>query len=279
MLPNAPESNLRRDDDPLTEALSNFQLIHIQAYIVHVDMVHQNEVAFKLTTDTIDALVEYHEEIHCVDAKANTYDWPEKDQQCKKLHEDFIQAINKFVFRTHVTALEGLEEEGAGELLAGKSEEVKNNIMGLMKPLLPPPPRVVDVIRHAPLLPSSAVGATTMWSQSHPTPPTSLPSVDPWRVLPSSPSVTTASQDSANTPVWPNLTLPEAQLPAEAPLPSPTPVFSEPFSSAGYFYDAPLVTAPIPALPLPSTFTPQCGMGVRYGGFGWDRYPEYATMT
>lgn len=155
MLPKAPESDLRQDDNPLVEALFNYQLVHLEAYIVHVDMVLRNEVAYKLTPDTIEALVEYHKEIHCVDAKANIYDWSEKEQQCKKLHEDFVQAINKFVFRTHVTALEGLEEEGAGELLGGKAEEVKNNVLGLMKPLLPPPPRVVDVIRQPPLLPSS----------------------------------------------------------------------------------------------------------------------------
>merc|ERR1712054_758153 len=125
------------------------QLIHVEAYIVHVDMVLRNEVAYKLTKDTIEALVEYHKEIHCVDAKANTHDWPDKDQQCKKLHEDFVQAINKFVYRTHVSALEGLEEEGAGELLCGKSNEVKIQLGNLMQP---------------PLLPSSP--AANMWPQS-----------------------------------------------------------------------------------------------------------------
>lgn len=266
MLPKAPESDLRQDENPLVEALFNYQLLHIEAYIVHVDMVLRNEVAFKLTTDSIDALVEYHKEIHCVDSKANTYDWSEKDQQCKKLHEDFVQAINKFVYRTHVTALEGLEEEGAGELLSGKSEEVKNNIMGLMKPLLPPPPRVVDVIRQPPLLPSSPANVS-IWSQ--PPTPASLVAVDAWRVLPSSPSIASTSQES--TPIWANIGMSEVQIP------SPTPAYSQPFSTAGFYYSAPAITAPIPALPLPSMFTPQCGVSVGYGGFGWDRYQEYTT--
>lgn len=270
MLPKAPESELRRDDNPLVEGLFNYQLVHIEAYIVHVDMVLRSEVAFKLTKDTIESLVEYHKEVHCVDAKANIYDWSEKEQQCKKLHEDFVQAINKFVFRTHVTALEGLEEEGAGELLGGKAEEVKNNILGLMKPLLPPPPRVVDVIRQPPLLPSSPANLG-MWSQA--SPPASLPTVDAWRVLPSSPSIASTSQDSSPTPVWANMGLTEVQLP------SPIPAYSQPFSTAGLFYSAPTVSAPIPAMPLPSMFTPPCGMGMGYGGFGWDRYQEYATMT
>lgn len=270
MLPKSPESELRQDSNPLVEALFNYQLIHVEAYIVHVDMVLRNEVAYKLTKDSIESLIEYHKEIHCVDAKANTRDWTEKDQQAKKLHEDFIQAINKFVYRTHVSALEGLEEEGAGELLSGKSDEVKTQLLGLMKPLLPPPPRVVDVMRQqAPLLPPSPVGAN-IWSQ--PTTPSSIPApVDAWRILPSSPNVATTSVESM--PIWASMGMSEAQV---SP---PTPTYSQPFSSAGFFYSSPVVTAPIPSipqLPLPSMLT-QCGVSVGYGGFGWDRYQEYTT--
>ncbi|UNI14412.1 hypothetical protein JDV02_001042 [Purpureocillium takamizusanense] len=277
MLPKLPDVEMPKD--PL-ENLFSYQLIHIEAYIVHVDMVLRNEVAYKLTTDSIDALVEYHKEIHCVDAKANTYEWSEKEQQCKKLHDDFVQAINKFVFRAHVSALEGLEEEGAGELLCGKSEEVKASLMGLMKPLLPPPPRVVDVVRQPPLLPSSPINS--LWSQ-----PASLPAVDAWRVLPSSPSVTSTSADSSHTtPVWANMAMSDVQIP------SPSPAFSQPHSTAGFFFSTAPVTAPIPALPLPSMLAPsQCGVSsigmggmgpmggmAGMGNFGWDRYQEYATI-
>jgi hypothetical protein len=266
MLSKAPESELKTDSNPLVEAISNFQLVHLEAYIVHVDMVLRNEVAYKLTPDTIEALTEYHKDIFCVNAKANTYDWSEKDTQCKKLHDNFVQAINKFVFRTHVSALEGLEEEGAGELLNGKSDEVKTNVMALMKPLLPPPPRVVDIVRQPPLLPSSPVNAN-IWSQ--PTTPVSLPgTIDSWRVLPSSPITT--STDSGST-IWASMGISEVQLP------SPPPAYSQPFSTAGYYFSSPMVSAPIPSLPLPSMLASQCGVGVGYGGFGWDRYQEYTT--
>jgi len=143
MLPKAPDSELRKDSNALIEAIFNYQLVHVEAYIVYVDMVLRNEVVYKLTPDTIESLIEYHKDIHCINAKANAYDWPEKRQQCKKLHEDFIQAVNEFVFRTHISALEGLEDDGAGELLSGKSEEAKNSIMALIKPLLSPPPTIV----------------------------------------------------------------------------------------------------------------------------------------
>ncbi|KAI0480259.1 hypothetical protein GGR56DRAFT_262451 [Xylariaceae sp. FL0804] len=269
MLPKAPDADLRKDENPLIEAIYNYQLIHVEAYIVHVDMVLRNEVAFKLTPDSIDSLIEHHKDIYCVDAKADSYDWPEKEQHAKKLHDGFVQAINKFVFRTHVSALEGLEEEGMGELLCGKSEEVKNSIMGLLnKPLLPPPPKIVDVVRQPPLLPSSPAGAN-FWSQSTASPGVPAP-VDPWRVLPSSPAVTSTSGGSG-TPLWANMALHEIQIP------SPPPPFSQPYSSAGFFYSSPMVAAPIPALPLPSMLAPHCGINMGYGGFGWDRHQEYAT--
>ncbi len=105
MVTKKPDSELRKDPNPLVEAIFNHQLIHVEAYIVHVDMVLRSEVAYKLTPDTIEALTDYHRDIFCENAKAGTYEWPEKEQQCKKLYEDFVQAINKFVYRTHVTAL------------------------------------------------------------------------------------------------------------------------------------------------------------------------------
>jgi hypothetical protein len=89
-------------------------------------------------------------------------------------------------------------------------------------------------------------------------------------VLPSSPSVTSTSADSSTaTTIWALIGNTEVQLP------SPTPSFSQPYSSAGFFYSSPQVTAPIPALQLPSMLSPQCGVSVGMGGFGWDRYQEY----
>lgn len=279
MLPKAPAADLIKDDNPLIEAISNYQIIHVEAHITHVDMVLRNEVGYKLTPDTIESLIEYHKDIYCVDAKANIYDWSEKDQQAKKLHEEYIQAINKFVFRTHVSALEGLEEDGMGELLAGKSDEVKSSLTSLLKPLLPPPPKIVDVFRQPPLLPSSP--ASMIWSQPHNT--LSLPApVEAWRVLPSSPSVSATSADSNHT-LWATMGISEAQLP------SPTPSFSQPYttapmysaaySTAGLYYGSHLVSSPIPQLPLPSMLAPQCGVSVGYNTFGgWDhRYQDYAT--
>lgn len=269
MLPKAPDSELRKDSNPLIEALFNYQLVHVEAYVVHVDMVSQNEVAFKLTPETIESLVEYHKEIFSVDTSASTWNWSEKEVQLKKLQEDFVQAANKYVYRTNSMVLEGLEEDGGGELLCGRSDEVKSAIMGLFLPLLPPPPRVVDVVRSAPILPSST-DVDNWWnssaSQSTPT--------DSWKMVPSSPS-TTSSIDS-NSGMWANMSLGDLQLP------SPTPSYSQPYSSVGYsapqYFSAPLTSVSIPTLPLPSMLAQQCSTSVGLGGFGWDRYPDFTTQ-
>ncbi|KAL5592924.1 hypothetical protein FOBRF1_013232 [Fusarium oxysporum] len=260
MLPKTPESGFKRDaSNHLFEAIMNYELVHVEAYVVHVDMVLRNEVSYKLTKDTIDALVEYHKEIHCVDAKASTYDWTGKEQQCKRLHEDFVQGINKFVFCTHVSALEGLEEGGTGELLCGKSEEVKNCISALIKSLLPPAlPRAVKVVRQPTLLSSSIVN--NIWSQHGLY--GNLVAVDSWSALPSSPSIPSWA-DSNTSP----MTMSDV---------SPTPAFTH------SLYDwrgcSTQVTVPIPALPLLIMLPPaNCDVSVGMEYMSEMRDLEYAT--
>ena len=279
MLPKAPDSELRKDPNPLVEAMFNYQLIHVEAYVVHVDMVSQHEVAFKLTPETIDALIEYHKDIFSVDAAASVWNWAEKEVQLKKLQEEFVQAVNRFVFRTSVRALEGLEEDGAGELLDGRSDDVKNAINGLFLPLLPPPPRIVDVVRPATLLPSSSQPSNWWQGQQPMALPQPVP-VESWRVLPSTPSPTIATCGESLPSLWTNVAVCEAQLP------SPTPSFSQPYCSSAQFLSPTPTTTALTSLPLPSVLTQQCGSSAAmvggcggFGGFSWtssDFAPQYA---
>ncbi|KAK4977355.1 hypothetical protein LTR28_007273 [Elasticomyces elasticus] len=281
MLPKAPDSELRKDPNPLIEALFNYQFIHVEAYVVHIDMVSQHEVAFKLTPETIDALIEYHTDIYSVDTAASTWTWPEKDAQLKKIQEEFKQAVNRYVFRTGVRALEGLEDDGAGELLDGRSGEVKSSIMNLFLPLLPPPPRIVDVIHPAPLLPNTTA-AGGWWQPTHTLALPHPAPVDSWRVLPSTPSpTTTACSDPQSSSYWPSMGLSDAQQ----QLPSPTPSYSQAsYCSSAQFYSSPQCVAPILSLPLPSTLPQQCGSSMTgspfdtFGGWGYNSFaPQYAA--
>ncbi|EAL88279.1 hypothetical protein KXW29_008203 [Aspergillus fumigatus] len=272
MFPKAPDSELRKDENPLVEAIFNYQMIHIEAYVVHVDMVSQNEVAFKLTPETIEALVEFHQDVYSVDAAASTWEWSEKRQQLKKLQEEFVQAANRFVYRTNVQALEGLEEDGAGELLGGRSDEAKAAIESLFVPLRPPPPLVVDVLRSTPILPSS-VGMDTWWQ-----PPMQQPaSMETWKVLPSSP--TTASTGDSNPNLWASLSGLD-----ETHYPSSTSSYSQSFTTSPYdsgpYYNAAVTSAAMTALPLPSMLVQPCGTAASVSGFSWGgRYQDFALMT
>ncbi|CAK7270740.1 hypothetical protein SEPCBS57363_004257 [Sporothrix epigloea] len=318
MVPKAPKSELYRDLNPLVEALFNYQLITVEAYIVHVDMILRNEIAFKLTPDSIKALIQYHMNVHCVDAKANTDDWPEKEQQCKKMHADFVQAINKYVYRTHVTALEGLEEDGAGELLCGKSDEVKTSILGLFKRLQPPPPKVTENLRQSPMLPSDACSTimSCPWTQQlvtgslHPADTATVSNVttapylstlhspaDTWCELPPNFGGSAALIEPIDT-IWDNMTLHEGQHNINSDIHSDihgnvqlqqlfevTPLsqsmqYGQLYSTAPIYYSAPLTTASTAQFQIPCTMLPQqCSVSIGYGSLGWDRYQEYTTMA
>jgi hypothetical protein len=282
MLPKKPDADLIRDDNPLVEGMFNYELTHLEAYIVHVDMVSQHEVVFKLTKESIDALSQYHKDIYLVDVAANTYSWPEKETQIKKLQEDFIQAVNRFVFRTGVRALEGLEEDGAGELLDGRSEDVKLAIQGLFQPLLPPPPKIVDVMRPAPILPSSS--NAYMWQSTATMAPVIPAPVDQWRVLSSTPSPTLAACTYEQQSGYYGT----ANCSMDVQLPSPAPSFSQlsqPFCTSESYISPTLTASSIATsmasipLPLPSLLTQQCGSSAAqngYGNFAWS-FNEYAT--
>ncbi|KAK3674694.1 hypothetical protein LTR78_005416 [Recurvomyces mirabilis] len=271
MLPKAPDSELCKDSNPLMEAIHNHQMLHLEAYVVHIDMVSQHEVAFKLTPESIESLVDYHKDIYSVDASASTWSWPEKEVQVKKMHEEFVQAANRFVFRTHARALEGMEEEGAGELLEGRSEDVKHAIMNMFLPLLPPPPRIVDVIHPAPIMPNTTV-AGNWWAPTQALAPLQVP-VESWRMLPSTPSPTaTSCSDNQSAAFWQDMNFSTAQLP------SPTPSFSQPVytSAPADFYSSPECMTSMPALPsmLLSNCSVDYGMGMNMGGyhdFSWNQ--------
>ena len=165
-----------------------------------------------------------------------------------------------------MSALEGLEEDGAGELPGGKSGDVKNRVLALIKPLLPPPappapPHIVD-IRQPPRPPSSPAAAV-IWSQA--SLPTTLPApVESWKILPSSLDIAAIAAITADTAasIWAFIGM------ADAHLLSPPPAFSQHCSTAGLYYSAPLVTASMPALPLPSMLAPLCGITLGYNSFG-----------
>ncbi|KAH1294041.1 hypothetical protein KXV81_006514 [Aspergillus fumigatus] len=123
-----------------------YQTIHIEAYVVYVDMAYANAVAFKLTPETINTLVKLHRDVYSVCAWLNTWQWSEKENQMRQLQEQFNQDVNRFIFYTDALALEGIDEDGAGELLGGRSDVAKAKVKSLFIPLQPPYPEALRVL-------------------------------------------------------------------------------------------------------------------------------------
>ncbi|TLS20754.1 uncharacterized protein PpBr36_11003 [Pyricularia pennisetigena] len=120
-----------------------YQVVDIEAVIVLVD-IPCDEVVFDLTSKTIEALISYYQDTYYVDA--------EEKEQHKRLHEDFVQAINRYAFRMPASVLYGLEKDGTGEPLCGQSQNVKTKILNLMERLSPPRSTRVEPIQQSLLL-------------------------------------------------------------------------------------------------------------------------------
>ena len=110
-------------------------MIHVDATIVHFDP--DGSVVFKLTPMTINSITTYHRTVHC----AKMVVMSDAYQEMAVLRSEFASAMQSFVYRTDYTVLEGMYEDGSGELLEGRSEQVKQRILDLFKtlPALPTP--------------------------------------------------------------------------------------------------------------------------------------------
>ena len=102
--------------------------ITIQAKVMFVDMVLDGIIAFKLTETTIESLTEYHKRIV----------YGHLDAVGQKLHGDFLQSIQNFVFITKaLPVLEKLNPDGSGKLDIKDSKAAEAWIMMLI-PRIPP---------------------------------------------------------------------------------------------------------------------------------------------
>ncbi|KAF4461993.1 hypothetical protein FALBO_11200 [Fusarium albosuccineum] len=171
----------KTSNNSLGKVTSEYKPIHVKAYVVHVDMVYKQEISYKLTQDTIDALIKYHENVYCVSAKAKTPDWPDKEREFQNLHDDFVRAIKEFVFGTHVNVLKVLELKGSGKLPEDKSEKAKEAIISLMGPLLSPSHSVGDLVRPPELSPSPP--PPTEYPQMEIDMPNIPPAASPWATV------------------------------------------------------------------------------------------------
>ncbi|EWC48328.1 hypothetical protein DRE_02097 [Drechslerella stenobrocha 248] len=311
-VPKLPDAQIEQQSNPITDALLRYQFIHLQAYVVSIDMVQSHQIAFKLTKESIKSLVDYHKDVYMIDQVANTWHWAEKDAAAKKMHEEFVQKVNKYVFQTDKIALEGIEDDGAGELLCGQSEEVRNAISEMFFPLQQPAPKPVEVRAPTPTLASNPA-PIGWWAPTAPSDQHMAP-VEPWKILPSNNPATAAqfttgmvapSMAADNISNWgfdefndnnalafgtafmdensvmgtagPYATSIAASSDWWSPQVSPSP-----HEQTEHLPFMPVTTGyEMPSVSMPAMYNAQpCSSALNYGGFGWDntnRYMDFAT--
>jgi len=307
-VPRLPEAQIEQQSNPITDALLRYQFIHLQAYVVSIDMVQSHEIAFKLTKESIKSLVDYHKDVYMIDQVASTWHWTEKDAAVKKLHEEFIQAVNKYVFRTDKIALEGIEDDGAGELLSGQSEDVRNHISECFFPLLPPPPKVVEVRAPTPTL-ASTPAPGSWWAPTAPSEHHMAP-VEPWKVLPSNnPNASVAYTSGMTAPSMtstlpPNWSFDDALAFGTAYMDDnsamgTTGAYTASLTASSEWWSPQASPSPndhteqmsyipvtsgyeMPSVSMSAMYSAQpCSSALNFGGFGWDntnRYMDFATI-
>lgn len=135
MLPATPDIGLPEHSDLSDGASTRGQVIHIEGMVLYVDLVESQEVCFKLTDETIEALLDYHDSIHCVTLRANHINDNEIDGKMQVAKDAFFRAIHAFTFRTGKRCLLAIQANGSGELDLQRPMQVKSKIMALFKPL------------------------------------------------------------------------------------------------------------------------------------------------
>ncbi|KAF3918481.1 hypothetical protein ABW21_db0204304 [Orbilia brochopaga] len=309
-VPKLPDAQIEQQSNPITDALLRYQFIHLQAYVVSIDMVQSHQIAFKLTKESIKSLVDYHKDVYMIDQVATTWHWAEKDAAVKKMHEDFVQRVNKYVFQTDKIALEGIEDDGAGELLCGQSEEVRNTISEFFLPLQQPAPKVVEVRAPTPTL-ASTPAPIGWWAPTAPMDQHMAP-VEPWKILPSNnpaaqftAGMTAPSMTADNIPNWSFDELSDGNALAfgtafmdENSVMGTTGPYTASMTASSEWWSPQVSPSPheqteqlpfmpattgyeMPSVSMPAMYTAQpCSSALNYGGFGWDntnRYMDFAT--
>ena len=132
MLPAAPIAHGPKHPDLPAEN----KCIRITGGVLYVDLVKSHEVCFKLTDATIEALSNYHHNVHCAALRTNAGDnVGDIESRLDLVKNQFTRSIRAFVFRTGKSCLHAMEVDGSGELDLGRRTKVRSAISALFKPL------------------------------------------------------------------------------------------------------------------------------------------------
>jgi hypothetical protein len=113
----------------------SWAVIQIQARVLCIDFIQSQGICFKLTTDTIEALMDHLQSVYRDHVKVHLFGNAAREERMEASVRAFEEAIKGFVFWTETACLEGMEEDGSGELTSRHSTEVKSAILKLLEPI------------------------------------------------------------------------------------------------------------------------------------------------
>jgi hypothetical protein len=108
--------------------------IHIQAKVLHIDFVQSQQVCFKLTIDTIDALKKHYRALCHGSFEAQFRGNVKVEEDVKILMDNFDRAIDHFVHHVDTVCLGRMRKDGSGELTTQHSTTVKSTVLELFGP-------------------------------------------------------------------------------------------------------------------------------------------------
>lgn len=124
----------RQSTQPIA-GLGDWELLQIRAKVLCVDFVESQQVRFKLTASTIEAITEYHRDRCRNNLGAHSSYGVDEGAEIEVLTSAFEQAISGLTFGTGTDCLEDIQGDGSGELPPPDSSKVKSAILKLFEPL------------------------------------------------------------------------------------------------------------------------------------------------
>jgi hypothetical protein len=112
----------------------SFQGIHVQAKVLYIDFVESQQVCFKLTANTIDALKKHHRALCNGSFETHFRGDVKIEEHVEILMNNFDRAIEHFVHHVNTVCLDEMEKDGSGELTTQRSANVKSAILNLFGP-------------------------------------------------------------------------------------------------------------------------------------------------
>lgn len=108
-------------------------IVHVLGMIVYADLAFSHQVCFKLNGETVTALLNYHDDVHCTAMTAKWNSDREATAATLEMQEDCRRATHDFVFYTGKGCLKEIRADDSGEPYRTGSEDVKSAVLALFQ--------------------------------------------------------------------------------------------------------------------------------------------------